>query len=121
MDSGRVDEVAQRHGIRLLLQFGSTVTGRARADSDLDLAVLLERSPETLQEHAALINDLQGLAPDRTVDVAILNRADPLLLKQVTTQCTLFMEPFGHCTNSRCTRSGATKIIGGSWISSGST
>ena len=89
MDSGRVDEVAQRHGIRLLLQFGSTVTGRARADSDLDLAVLLEHAPETLQAHAALIGDLQELVPDRTVDVAILNRADPLFLKQVTMQCTL--------------------------------
>ena len=89
MDPGRFDDVAQRHGVRLLLQFGSTVTGRARADSDLDLAVLLERVPATLQEHAALIGDLQGLVPDRTVDVGILNRADPLFLKQVTTQCTL--------------------------------
>jgi predicted nucleotidyltransferase len=89
MDSRRLDEIARRHGIRLLLQFGSTVTGRARPESDLDLAVLLERTPASLQEHAALVDDLQRLVPDRTVDVAILNRADPLFLKQVTTPCTL--------------------------------
>ena len=94
MDPKPLQDVVRRHRIRLLLQFGSTVTGRARPDSDLDLAVMLDRLPETLQEHAALVQDLQGLYPGRQVDVAILNRADPLLLKQVTAACVLL-----HGTN----------------------
>ncbi len=89
MGSGAFDDLARRHGIRLLLQFGSTVTGRARRDSDLDLAVLLQRAPESLMEIGALIGDLEALLPGRRVDVAVLNRADPLLLKQVTTHCVL--------------------------------
>ena len=89
MNAERLDDVAHRHGIHLLLQFGSTVTGLSRPDSDLDLAVLLERPPSTLKDHAELVGELQALAPDHDVDVVILNRADPLLLKKVIEHCQL--------------------------------
>jgi predicted nucleotidyltransferase len=84
-----LEDVARRHGILLLLQFGSTVSGRARAESDLDLAVLVERVPATLEEYADLSADLQSIAPDRRVDVAVINRADPLFLKQILEHCAL--------------------------------
>jgi uncharacterized protein len=84
MDRRRLDEVAHAHGIELLIQFGSTVSGLTHAASDLDLAVLLKTAPESLSAHADLVADLQSLVTDREVDVAILNHADPLLLKQVT-------------------------------------
>jgi predicted nucleotidyltransferase len=84
MDPRALDDIARRHGILLLLQFGSTTSGRARADSDLDLAVLLEHAPRSLTEYTDLIGDLQALTPDREVDIAILNTADPLFLKKIT-------------------------------------
>jgi predicted nucleotidyltransferase len=80
---------AREHGVRLLLQFGSTVTGRVHAGSDVDLAVMLDRPPASLLEHGALAADLQALFPDREVDLAVLNHADPLLLKQVVDGCRL--------------------------------
>src|SRR2546427_8964794 len=43
MDPDRLAVVCRTHGVRLLLQFGSTVSGREHAASDVDLAVLLER------------------------------------------------------------------------------
>ena len=89
MESQQLEDLARRHGILLLLQFGSTVSGRARADSDLDLAVLLDRAPAGLTDRSALIGDLQALSPDPDVDVAQVNRADPLLLKKITERCTL--------------------------------
>ena len=88
MDPRALDDIAQRHGILLLLQFGSTVSGRARADSDLDLAVLLEHAPHSLKEYSELIGDLQALMPDREVDLSLLNRADPLFLKKITETAT---------------------------------
>jgi hypothetical protein len=36
MDANLVAGIAHEHGIRLLLQFGSTVTGRTHARSDVD-------------------------------------------------------------------------------------
>ncbi len=82
-------DIADRHGIVLLLQFGSTVTGKSQARSDVDIAVLFDRPSLALEELGALQAELQALFPERPVDLVVLNRADPLLLKQVTTSCNL--------------------------------
>lgn len=76
-----LDRLARTYGIRLLLQFGSTVTGAVHPGSDIDVAVLLERPPLTLDERAKLLHELQRLFPERDVDLAVLNHADPLFLK----------------------------------------
>ncbi len=83
MNPDDLDRIARAHGIRLLLQFGSTVTGLVHAKSDVDVAVLLERSRQTPGERGAMVHDLQVLFPDRELDLAILNHAGPLFLKQV--------------------------------------
>ena len=89
MNLERLSEVCRAHGIRLALQFGSTVSGRTHGASDVDVAVLLERRPASLGAHADLVVDLQALLPGQTVDVALINGADPLFLKQITAQCRL--------------------------------
>ena len=81
--------IAERHGIRMLLQFGSTVTARVHERSDVDLGVVLDRSSIGLRERAELEHDLQNLFPGRKIDLAMLNHADPLFLKQVTDNCRL--------------------------------
>lgn len=70
-------QVARRHGVRLLVAFGSRVSGRAHAGSDLDLAVLQDR-PQ-VQDELQLIVDLQAALPASDVDVVWLDRADPLI------------------------------------------
>ncbi len=89
MSAADLERIARKYGIRLILQFGSTVTGPLHPASDVDIAVLLERPAPTLEEHAGLLHELQGLFPDREVDLAVLNRADPLFLKKVTESCRL--------------------------------
>lgn len=89
MDPQRAEEMARRHGVLLLVQFGSSVTGRLHPGSDVDFGVLVERMPDSFSAHADLIADLQLLVPDREVDLVFLNRADPLLLKQITDHCEL--------------------------------
>lgn len=95
MDPSRkqIEPVARKHGIVLLLQFGSTVTGSVHARSDIDLAVLLEQVPRSLTSHANLLADLQALFPAREVDLALLNRADPLFLRKITENCRLLYGP----------------------------
>ena len=82
-------EMAQRHGIRLLLQFGSTVIGQVHERSDVDLGLLLDDPSLSLGRYADLQIDLQTLFPGRKLDLAMLNHADPLFLKQVTDNCRL--------------------------------
>ncbi|HEV8310155.1 MAG TPA: nucleotidyltransferase domain-containing protein [Methylomirabilota bacterium] len=89
MDAERLEEIARRYGIRLLLMFGSAVSGPLHARSDVDLAVWLDRSPLSLRGHADLLGELQKLYPDREVDLAVINRADPLFLKKITERCRL--------------------------------
>jgi uncharacterized protein len=89
MTSERMADVTRRHGIRLLVEFGSSVTGHLHARSDHDLAVLLDRVPDSLVAYTDLLADLQDLFPEREVDLAILNRADPLFLKKITERCRL--------------------------------
>ena len=93
MDSSAFDAIARRHGIRLLLQFGSSVTGKQHANSDIDLAVLLERAPASWESEADLVVDLQPLFPGCEVDVAVVNRADPLFLKQIMATARLLFGP----------------------------
>jgi predicted nucleotidyltransferase len=89
MDPDRLAVVCRTHGVRLMLQFGSTVSGREHEASDVDLAVLLERRPGSLDAHVDLVGDLQTLVPGRDVDVALINGADPLFLRKITERCQL--------------------------------
>jgi uncharacterized protein len=87
-------ELAQRFRIRLILQFGSTVTGRTHDRSDLDLAVKLDSADVSLQTVLEMQEALQTQFPGREVDLAILNRADPLFLKKILESCrVLFGTP----------------------------
>jgi hypothetical protein len=60
--------VAERHGARNVRLIGSVARGDARADSDLDLLVELERG-RSLLDHAALMIELETLLGCK-VDVA---------------------------------------------------
>lgn len=92
--------VCGAHGIRLLLQFGSTVTGRTHESSDVDLAVLLDKRPSSLDAHLALVADLQAFLPGHDVDVALVNGADPLFLKKITEQRRLLYGTSGASTRT---------------------
>jgi predicted nucleotidyltransferase len=89
MDPSAVEAIARRHGIELLLEFGSVVTGQVHPRSDLDLAVLFDRPVVSFEELADLQHALQSLSPDREVDLAVINHADPLFLRRITEACRL--------------------------------
>jgi uncharacterized protein len=88
-----LERVASAHGIRLLVQFGSTVTGLVHERSDVDLAVLLERPALSLAAYGELMHDLRSLFPAGTVDLVVMNRVDPLFLKQIMQACRLLYGP----------------------------
>lgn len=84
-----LNELARRFGIRVILQFGSTVTGTTHDRSDVDLAVQLDTPDVSLETILEMQEALQSRFPGREVDVAILNRADPLFRKKIMEGCRM--------------------------------
>ena len=85
--------IAERHGIFLVLRFGSMVSGKTHARSDVDIAVLLNHPDLSFEEHADLLRDFQQLFPEQEVDLALINHADPLFLKRITDDCQILFGP----------------------------
>jgi len=81
MNASRLHQTATDHSVELLVQFGSTVTGATHPQSDVDLAVLF-REGDRLADRAADLSLALRAAMPGDIDLAILNHADPLLLKQ---------------------------------------
>jgi predicted nucleotidyltransferase len=87
--SQKIAQAADAYGIRLALLFGSAVSGRMHAGSDVDVAILLQNPDLPPGRYAELYHELQHALPDRDLDLALLNRADPLFLKKITESCRL--------------------------------
>ncbi len=73
--------------------FGSVARGSARPDSDVDVAVLLDREPpETLEGSAATMAGDVEAAIGRPVDLVVLNRAPVDLIHRVLRDGLLLVE-----------------------------
>lgn len=78
-----LESIARRHAIELIVQFGSSVSGTVHERSDVDIAVLLGEPDPDWRRQAELQAELQELFPEREVDLVVLDRADPLLLRKI--------------------------------------
>ena len=88
-----LNAIAEDYGLRLVLQFGSSVTGRTHTRSDIDIAVLLNSPELSFQKQATLLEELQRLFPGQEIDLALINHADPLFLKKITDDCRILYGP----------------------------
>ena len=75
----KLDVLRIKFGITFIVAFGSRVRGITHARSDLDIGILCTRGFD-----AGILGELSAAFPGQDVDVALLNRADPLLLKGVS-------------------------------------
>jgi predicted nucleotidyltransferase len=87
--SDDLQDLARRYGIQVIIQFGSTVSGPLHSRSDLDLAILLNNADVPLERLGEIQQSLQSCFPGREVDLAMINRADPLFIKKMTERCRL--------------------------------
>lgn len=85
---------ARNHGIALVLLFGSLAAGNARQDSDADIAVRFRDRKPTLRRLLDVQGELSRIFPGREIDVASLERADPLFMKKIAERfLVLYEEP----------------------------
>jgi predicted nucleotidyltransferase len=78
--------------VRLAVLFGSSVSGRMRPDSDVDVAILTaELDPDDAFE--AMLNRELTLAARTDVDLIRIDRASTLLKRQIATGGVLLVPP----------------------------
>lgn len=85
-----LEDLAGRFDLRLILLFGSHAGGVTHAASDLDIAVQTRvgRGLSTAT-WLDLLAGLGAIFPGQSIDLAVIDRADPLFLKQITGRCEL--------------------------------
>jgi predicted nucleotidyltransferase len=71
--------------------FGSEAEGRSHSQSDVDVAVLLDRSchpsvRERFERRLALMSKLASALPGRTLDLVVLDDLPPLFVRYIVTQ-----------------------------------
>jgi predicted nucleotidyltransferase len=76
-------DLGRRFGLRLVVAFGSRVTGRAHPDSDLDVAILPSQAPVSFATLADISAELSRLFRGVEIDIGLIPRADPLFLKKI--------------------------------------
>ena len=77
----QLESIAKCYGLRLIVLFGSQVTGRTHPESDVDVAVLARRPLVTEQRNRLWMEISDAFQAE--VDLAVLNHGEPLLLYQV--------------------------------------
>lgn len=82
--SGELDELCQRHAVRVLTVFGSAARGQPDA-RDLDVGILSEAGRSV--DVVALVTDLVDLTGVDRLDLAHLNRAGSLLRERALVGC----------------------------------
>lgn len=79
----KIHRIGERYGLRLLLLFGSAVSGNLHPGSDIDIAAQFPDIKVGREQMIDLAASLQELFPEREVDIALINGADPLFLKKI--------------------------------------
>lgn len=89
LSDGSLEELADRHGLALLVLFGSAAVPDTEHPGDVDLAVAWKRArqPDLL----GVVSDLAGLVGD-AVDVLDLDRGGPVVRARALTRGELLLE-----------------------------
>lgn len=84
-----------RSEVQAAYLFGSLVTGRARQDSDVDIAILVSKEAmgrDPFQYRLDFMAELMGILKRDDVDLILLNQAPPLLAHRVLKRGKLIFE-----------------------------
>ena len=87
----KVAEIAKKHGLALVLLFGSQARQDARKDSDFDIAYSSIK-PMDLSEENQMAIELHSVFKTINVDLVNLSNASPLLLKKIVEESFVLYE-----------------------------
>jgi len=95
MNNELYDKIANKYELKLLLLFGSQITGKTHKESDFDIAYLGKKIL-TIEDEGRLILDLMpalNVTDERLINLVNIKKASPLLFYAMTSKCkVLFAE-----------------------------
>lgn len=94
VDYEKLEKEALLFGVRMVILFGSQVTGKLHADSDYDVAVLTvpeKNIGENMKNYTDILFFLTEALdiPEQKLDLTNLNNANPFLQKEIFSNCKL--------------------------------
>ena len=88
----RIEEIAWKYDLKMILLFGSQVTGRTHKESDI--AVLPEKNL-TFEQEVYLNTDLVNVIRENA-NLTNLRKAPPLLIKEIIDNYKILYEKYDH-------------------------
>ena len=87
----KLKKIAKEYDLNLILMFGSVVNGKTHDKSDIDIAIQYKSQ---IKQGNKLDNilDVNGKLMEifsSDIDISVINHANPLLLKQINSNCFL--------------------------------
>ncbi len=92
LEHNRLRDICKQSNLSLVVLFGSYSRGRADKNSDLDLAVMVDKKIINDDLEFSLLTTFVNLVQRDNLDLVLLNRADPLLQSQIACYGTLLYE-----------------------------
>ena len=90
----KIEEIARKYNLRLLLLFGSQVSGKTHLMSDFDFGYVGKKEL-SYTERSSLANELSKLISFSDVEVIDLKNGSPFLLKEIVKNNKVFFEEDG--------------------------
>jgi predicted nucleotidyltransferase len=78
----KIAKIAEKYELKLVVLYGSQATGKAKLNSDIDIAILGERRID-FDKHIELINEFTDLFNTDEIDVKLLHNTNPLFRYEV--------------------------------------
>lgn len=87
----KIEELARKYNLSLVVLFGSQVNGKTHAQSDVDLAFSFE-GQMSLKDIAKMQDEFSEKLNIKDLEMVALNNAHPFLLKQVAQNSIVLYE-----------------------------
>lgn len=90
----KIEQIAQKYSLELILLFGSQISGKTHRESDYDIGYLSKRNL-SIEDEGRLIIDLLTIVEERDeriINLVNIKKASPLLLYSMTTQTQVLYE-----------------------------
>lgn len=95
----QIKELSEKYGLKLVILFGSQVTGRTHKESDFDIAFTADKLMGLRETAEILFDFTKELKVGSNIELINLKNASPLLLKQIAMNSLIMYEKEPHLYN----------------------